>query len=206
MEENTTNQAETPTSPTVSFPSVPSPKKGSPKTFLILGILVLVGILGFVIYKSATKNSQTASAEPTPYDNLTQSLNQGVSVSTPTPAPSATPKSVARTGVKIQIQNGTGITGEAAYLETQLKKLGYSDIKVGNAGDQNLTTTEVTFSKTLSSDVVSELTSQLNSLYQNVTVTTSSTQAFDVVIVTGLKKGATPKPSASPSPTATPTT
>jgi len=40
------------------------------KTLLIVGILVLVGILGFVIYKSASKGSSVTLTEPTPYDNL----------------------------------------------------------------------------------------------------------------------------------------
>ncbi len=200
------------TAPTgVSFPTVGQPQKsGGAKTLLIVGILVLVAILGFVIYKSATKNSNTASTEPTPFDNLTApSTDQNVSVATP--APVATPNSANRSKVAIQVQNGTGIAGEAAYLQTQLGTMGYTDVKVGNATTQNLTSTQVTFSSTLDSGVVAELTQKLNALYTNVTVTNSASTTFDVVIVTGLRKGSTPKPSATPaatptaSPSATPT-
>lgn len=185
----------------VSFPTVGAPKQsGGPKTLLIIGILILVGILGFVIYKSASKKS-SAIAEPTPFDNLTQPDQNASTVSTPTPA--ATP-SVDKSTVTIQIQNGTGISGEAAYLQTQLKDLGYTNITVGNASETGLTSTKVTFSSTLDSGVVSEITQKLNSLYQNVTTDTSSSQTSGVVIITGLRKGSTPLPSDTPVDTATP--
>lgn len=195
-----------PSPSSVSFPTVGQPQKsGGAKTLLIVGILILVAILGFVIYKSATKGANTASVEPTPFDNLTAPAgNQTVAVATP--APVATPNSTDRSKVAIQVQNGTGITGEAAYLQTQLGTMGYTNVKVGNATSQNLTSTQVTFSSTLGSGVVAELTQKLNALYANVTATNSASTTFDVVIVTGLRKGATPKPSASPAatPTASP--
>jgi len=195
-----------PTPSGVSFPTVGQPQKsGGPKTLLIVGILILVGILGFVIYKSATKPGGNVSVEPTPFDNLTAPAGDQT-VNAATPAPVASPKSTDREGVAIQVQNGTGITGEAAFLQTQLKTLGYTDVKVGNATSQNLTSTQVTFSSSLDSGVVAEITQKLNTLYQNVTSTNSGSSTFDVVIVTGLRKGSTPKPSATPtaSPSATP--
>lgn len=186
----------------VSFPTVGEEKKsGGAKTLLIVGILVLVAILGFVIYKSASKQSGT-STEASPFDNLTTpSSEQNVQVTTP--APSA---STDKSKVKIQVQNGTGITGEAAYLQTQLGKLGYTNIKVANS-NSTVTATTVTFSNTLDDGVVSEITQELNSLYQTVTTSTATSSTFDVVIVTGLKKGATPKPVGTPtaSPSASPT-
>lgn len=195
------NQSSFPQEPSgVSFPTVGSPQKsGGTKTLLIVGILILVAILGFVIYKSATGRGQVASGEPTPFDNLAAQNGQGSSLS---PSPSATPKAADRSKVGIQVQNGTGITGEAAYLQTQLNDLGYTNVKVGNASDQSSTSTQVTFASSLDSGVVAELTQKLKALYQNVTVSNSGTTTFDVVVVTGLRKGATAKPSASPTPTA----
>lgn len=191
----------------VSFPTVDQPQKSSgTKTLFIVGILILVGILGFVIYKSATNTPDTTMVEPTPFDNLTPPAGD-TEVTVATPVPLATPKASERSTVAIQVQNGTGITGEAAYLQAQLEGLGYSDIKVGNASSQSATSTQVTFSSSLDSGIVTEITQKLKALYQDVTSTNSGSSAFDVVIVTGLKKGVTPKPSASPSasPTAAPT-
>lgn len=188
----------------VSFPTVGQPRKsGGGKTLLVVGILILVAILGFVIYKSAANNDETL-IEPTPFDNLTSDTT---SVSaTPTPVATATPKPADKSKVVIEIQNGTGITGDGAYLQTQLSALGYTNIKVGNASS-TVTATEVTFSKTLSATVVDELTTKLKALYTTVTVKPALTSTTDVLIVTGLKKGATPKPSVAPtaSASATPT-
>ena len=184
-------------SPNISFPTVGQPQKSSgAKTLLVIGILVLVAILGFVIYKSATSKGE-ALVEPTPIEN--QILGEE-NVNVTTPSPTATAKPIDKTQVSIQIQNGTGITGEAAYLQTALKDLGYTDIKVGNAPDQTASATVVTFGSSLDSAVVSELTLKLNSIYQNVTVKTATSPTFDAVIVTGLRKGATDKPSATPTP------
>ena len=191
----------TPPSTGVSFPTVGEPKKsGGAKTLLIVGVLILVGILGFVIYKSAANKSTDNLSEPTPFDNLTPS--QGVSVATPTP--SSTPAAVDKTKVKIQVENGTGITGEAAYLQTQLKGLGYTLVTIGNSNQQNLTTTQVSFANSLSSAIVTEITTELNSIYQSVTTTTSLSTTYDVVVITGLRKGATAKPAATATPTAKP--
>ena len=168
---------------------------------MIVGVLILVGILGFVIYKSASNKGQENLGEPTPFENL----NTSSPIGTSTPVASVAPVTIDKTKVKIQVQNGTGITGEAAYLQTLLKGLGYTNIVVGNSAQQNLTVTQVGFASTLSSDVVTEITAKLNSVYQSVTTTTSASTAFDAVITTGLRKGATPKPSATPTPVSTAT-
>jgi len=213
MEEsqNTENQTqnipqENPVAPAgVSFPTVgASQKSNGAKTLLIVGVLILVGILGFVIYKSASKKSDETLIEPTPFDNsITPSDNQVVATPVATVAPVTTDK----TKIKIQVQNGTGITGEASYLQTQLKGLGYTTVSVGNSTSPNLTATSVSFASTVPTDVVNELTTELGTIYQSVTTTTAASTAYDVVIVTGLRKGATAKPVASPSasPSASPT-
>lgn len=181
----------------VSFPTVGQPKKsGGAKTLLITGILVLVAILGFIIFRNSA--SEEVEATPTPFEN------------TPTEAPvssspTATPKPADKSKVKIEIQNGTGITGEAAFLQTQLKSLGYTNVTVGNASSQNATATVVTFSKSLAADSVDELTKKLKELYTSVEVKTSTTATNDAVIVTGLRKGATVKPSATATPKASTT-
>ncbi|MEK7550850.1 MAG: LytR C-terminal domain-containing protein [Patescibacteria group bacterium] len=173
----------------VSFPTVGQPKKsGGPKTLLVLGVLVLLGILGFVIFKNSSKKVEP---EPTSSSTLTP-------VEMLSPSASSTAKPADKSKVKIQIQNGTGITGEAAFLQTQLKTLGYTTVTVGNASSQDQTVTTVTFAKSLSSDSVDELTKKLKELYKEVEVKTVATSTNDVVIITGLRKGATVKPSATP--------
>jgi hypothetical protein len=185
----------------VSFPTVGEPKKsGGAKTLLIIGALILVGILGCVIYKNASNKTGEELAEPTPFENLNEP-SQTETVSTPTPVPVTVDKSK----IKIQVLNGTGISGEAAYLQTQLKDLGYTNIAVANSTKENATAAEVSFASSVPSEVQTEITTELNSIYQSVTTSTNTSTSYDIVIVTGLRKGATAKPSATPVATATAT-
>ena len=183
----------------VSFPTVGQPKKGgSGKTFLIIGTLILVAILGFVIFKSAG-NKAIDNTEPTPIEGVTET----VSTPTPSASASASPKAIIRSGASIEVQNGTGIKGDAAYLQTQLKTLGYTDVKTANAIATGATATKVTFLKTLSQEIIDEITKKLIELYSTVDTKTTTSATFEIVIITGLKKGATALPSASATPKAT---
>lgn len=189
----------------VSFPTVDSEKKnGGARTLLIIGILILVGVLGYVIYRSASgEGEESELTEPTPYENMVTPIGEPE----PTPSSTASPSAaVDKEDVKIQIQNGTGITGEAAYLENLLKGLGYTNTTVGNSATQDETDTKVSFSSSVPASVVDEITTKLNATYQTVTKTSSGSTTYDVVVITGLRKGATAKPTTSPtaSPTATP--
>ena len=177
--------------PDVGFPiSQPKPKTKMNKwVLIIIGLLILGG--GGVFLFSRGGGDEDTSPTPTV---------ESFATSTPAPTPAATPAD--KTKISIEVQNGTGITGEAAYLQGQLKSLGYSDIKVGNADSTDNSNTTVTFAKATSQAVQDEITKKLEELYKKVDVKTSSTQKTSVLIVTGLRKGATPKPSASP--TATP--
>ncbi len=205
MEENQNQSQETTQgssqeqSSRVSFPTVGEPKKsGGAKTLLIIGILILIGVLGYVIYRSAAgKNEEASLTEPTPFENSAAGQEEVSPTPSATSSPSAT---VNKAKVKIQVQNGTGITGEAAYLENILKGMGYTNISVGNATAQNSTDTQVSFASSLSGDVVSEITTKLESIYQSVKTINSTSTSFDVIIITGLRKGATAKPTSSPSP------
>lgn len=180
----------------VSFPSVDNGKgKNGAKTLLIVGILILIGVLGYVIYRSASEGSSTIIvASPTPYqDIVTQPTPEGTPIATSTP--SAT---IEKDSIKIQIQNGTGVSGDAAYLQEILDKLGYTEISTGNSADQTASDTEVSFSSSVPASVVTEITNKLNSLYQKVVKTSSTSTSYDIVIITGTKKGSTITPTASP--------
>ncbi len=212
MEENQENQAEAVETqqdpqPEVGFPisKPPVSQKGSKLPFVILGVVILLAIGGIFFLTRGSKEQAEVSPSP-----------ETEGVSTETPVPTASP-TIDRSKVQIEVDNGTGITGEAAYLQGVLRSLGYTNVKVGNASSQNSTTTTVTFNSSLSSGAVDEITAKLQDIYQDVTTKTSSSISVDVLIVTGLRKGqtakpsptATPKPSVSPTPTssgsATPT-
>ncbi len=110
--------------------------------------------------------------------------------------------------VSISVLNGTGITGEASYLQERLEDLGYVNVKIGNASRQDYEETVVKFSSTLSKSVVEEITRELGKIYESVKTQTGNTGSFDMEITTGLRSGQTSKPVATPtvSPTSTPKT
>lgn len=179
--------------PEVGFPlsQQKTKKKNNMLVFIILGIVILVGGIIFFVTKGK-KESELVSPTPT---------SGGITISTPSATETAEPK--AKADVSIEVLNGTGISGEAGYLQGKLRDLGYTDIEVGNADEQNQTVTTVTFSDTLDEANKKEIQTELEKLYEDVTVKTSSSLDFDLSIVTGLKKGQTPKPSATATPKAT---
>ncbi len=184
----------TPPSASVTFSPLPqtSPNSKLPKVIILISVLIILLIGGYLIFRRGGESSEELS--PT-----TEPLIEGEE----TPIATATPAPVDKSKIKIEIQNGTGIAGEAAYLSDQIKLLGYTNVKVGNAEDQTYTATSVTFVKTISTQVQDEITGKLKAIYQEVQVKTSSTLTNDVLIISGLRKGATPKPSATPTPAAT---
>ncbi|MFZ3301913.1 MAG: LytR C-terminal domain-containing protein [Microgenomates group bacterium] len=171
-------------------------KSGGSKWLIIFIILLILGGAGIYFF---TKSAAEPIATPTPSFNVTPIEDKATS----TPVATKSPEPTKKDEVSIEIQNGTGITGEAKLLSDKLKALGYSDITAGNAPTTDNTATTVTFSKSLSQSIQDELKKELESFYKEVNVKTSSTQKSDVVIITGLRASQTSKPAASATPKST---
>lgn len=185
-----------------SFSVQPKQKSSGSKWLVIFIVLLILGGAGIFFFTKVSNDSVEATPTPT-FRSLPVEEKE---TATPTPLKTTEPSS--RSDVSIEIQNGTGITGEAAFLQGKLKGLGYSDIKVGNADSTDNTDTTVTFSKSLSQSNQDEIKTLLEGIFKNVVTKTSSTAKTDVVVVTGSRSGQTVKssPSATPkvSPSATP--
>lgn len=191
----------------VSFPQpLPRKKGGSGKLLIIFLGLAILGVIGFLVFKGIGGGSATPTSTPSV---------ESISGSSDTTSETPSPEPVDKATVSIKVENGTGIAGEAGFLQGILANMGYTKIEVGNADSSDNTSTQVTFSADLSQSVIDEITKKLESIYETVKTKTSSSQTTsDVVIVTGLKKGATPKPateatatpevSSSPTPTSIP--
>lgn len=185
----------------VGFPGInqTAPKQtGKNWKWLIVLVLFLVVIGGvtFFVFKSS-KTASTLEESPTPD---TSSLTN---LATPeaTPTPSSSPSAADKSTIKIQILNGTGVSGDAGVLSDKLKELGYTNITTGNASATGATDTQVTFSSSVASSITAEITSKLNDMYKNVTTGNSALNSYDIQIVVGLRKDQT----ALPSPTSTET-
>jgi hypothetical protein len=199
MEDQLQQDQQQVTPPQANSYSVSQPKqKGNGSKWLIIFIILL--ILGGAGIYFFTKSSDEPIATPTPAFNVTPIENKATS----TPVATKSPEPVKKDEVSIEIQNGTGITGEAKLLSDKLKALGYSDITAGNASSTDNTETTVTFLKTLSQTVQDELKKELESFYKTVNVKTSTTQKSDVVVITGLRGSQTTKPASTSVSTGTP--
>lgn len=199
--------------PVVTFPQSTPPKGGMPKwPFAAGGVLLILGIGGFFLMQS-TRSDSEAEATPTPYVSGLSSIETPAPTETPSatssPTPSAAPLTAAvRSGLSIEIQNGTGTPGDAGVAKKELDTLGYTKVTTGNAPDSSATETTITYTSEVPAAVVAEITSSLEKVFSSVTaqkgVLTGST---NIKIVTGPKKasGAT-KATATPTakPTATP--
>lgn len=186
-----------PTAYSVSTSS--KPKNSGTKWIIIFIVLLILGGAGIFFF---TKSANVVVPTPTPSFNVTPIENRATS----TPVPTKSPEPIDRKEISIDIQNGTGIPGEAKLLADKLKTLGYSEITAGNADKTDYTATIVTFSKNLSQTAQDEIKKELESMYKEVSVKTSSTQSKDAVVITGLRGSQTTKPastsSAKPSATA----
>lgn len=173
--------------------------KDSKKTFavVLMAVSLILIIGGFLYFLGQRKSKEEAEESPFPEETIEE-----VATETPTPVVFSTPTASERGEVKIQILNGTGIAKEGSFLEEALKKLGYKVFTVGNSETQDFTDTEVTYSSTLKESVKSEIVAELNKLYKNVKTAKSSTLSYDIKIITGLRKGSTPKPSIAATSTA----
>ncbi len=175
-------------------------KSGLKWLLIVILLLLITGVAGFFLTQS-----QTEEDLPTPTPMVEDTLP------TETPEPTSSAKPVSKADIKVEVQNGTGVAGEAGFLQTTLKAMGFENITVGNAATQDATTTTVTYSSSVAKEVQDELTAKLKTLYTSVETKTSSTLTkSDILIVTGTRKGstsasATPKGSTTSKPSTTPT-
>ncbi|KKQ51316.1 hypothetical protein A2865_03035 [Candidatus Woesebacteria bacterium RIFCSPHIGHO2_01_FULL_39_17] len=175
----------------VGFPQAPKEKKSKTPLIIAIILVVLLGVAGWWFFgKEETLEENDAEVSPTPF----------VAESTPTPK-----VEIDRDEVKIQVLNGTGITGAAGALQKELEGLGYSQVDVGNAQKQDFKATEVIFDSGVSLEVKDEITEKLEGLYQDVEVKVGSVDRYDIKITTGYPKGHTPTPTEKPKATLTPT-
>lgn len=195
-------------------PSLPSINLESSKTsdsyeinvnvlIVIVVVLVLLGV-GFFFWRSRSASQTVSPVTPTPTQEIVTLAPTEVVTSTPTPTtgakgmPTSTPKVTSATATPkqkatINILNGTGTTGDAAFLRSKLVADGYSadNVKARNASSTSAeANTEVVFYPSFPAELKIDLVSLLNTLYASVssTMSSASSEDFDSVITTGKKK------------------
>ncbi len=176
----------------VGFPQINKEKKGKGKLiFMFLAILALGLVGAWLIFGGDKEEEITEETTPVISEEL--------------PSPTPTEYQIDRDGVEIQILNGTGISGAAGELVEEIESLGYSEVSVGNASNQDYTDAKVTFSSEIEEAVKDEIVSKLESIFQEVDVETGDTEEYDLIIITGYIKGYSPTPTVKVTPTSAPT-
>ncbi|MBN1168665.1 LytR C-terminal domain-containing protein [Candidatus Woesebacteria bacterium] len=176
-------------------------KKPVIRILIIVVVLALLGAGTWYLLSSPEKSLDSLVSK----DNDEGSWG-GSESSTVTFTPTPTFQPVDKSEIKIELLNGTGIAGEASLVQTELEELGYSDITVGNADDQDHEETQVTFSSELPQGFIEEFVSELEGIYSDVSSKISaSLEDYDIQIIAGLRSSYTPAPTKAPVSTATPT-
>lgn len=150
---------------------------------LIFIPLILIGmVVGGILY--AKRNTPT---ETTP---------EVVTTPTPTPEGESIDETVEEleteplvlSALKVQVQNGSGTTGEANRVVALLKEKGFVDVVTGNAANFDFTSTEVSVKSTAKAAYknVEEALSGTYSVVEKDELDSSS--KFDIVVVVGDKK------------------
>lgn len=170
---------------------VPSDSGKSKTLFVIISLIVLVaaGVLFFKFKSSKTDNTLNITPSPTPTEMVTMTPTSTPTVSL-TPAVSAIPTLSPKQKVKIQILNGTGEAGDAAFLKVKLTTEGYGTFTLGNSDNASAEAqTQVTFYNSFPQNSRIDFVSFLQTLYASVSSQVSTQSAnFDVAVTTGKKK------------------
>jgi len=160
---------------------------------IVVGGLVVGGTLYFKSRVEKTPGGETSSA----------------AVTTPTPTPE--PETVALEDYLVQVQNGSGIAGEAGVVKGLLETQGFEEVDTANAASYDFTDTEVSMKKDVPSGVFDEIEKALKDYTVVKKDDLSDSSEFDIVVTVGSTKAgaeeatATPTSATTSTPTATTT-
>ncbi len=160
-----------------------SEKRSSAPIITIVLILILVAALGVgtLMFRQNILTKMSNPQNPTP---LPKEASQS---GTPTEA-SESASTLKPEEVKVQILNGSGITGQASKAKDELLTLGLKEIETGNAENTDNTETSVSFSKNVSETLKNQIVKKLEEMFDPVTVKKDPPEKIDIQIITGLLK------------------
>ena len=151
--------------------------------WIIIPIALLIGALvgGFITYFSGISRLTNEKQTPSPIATVIPSVEP-----TPTASPSASFK---RETLKLQVLNGSGVSGLAGKAKIYLESLGYKNVVAGNASSSDLIETTISV-KESKKDLVENIRTDLAKNYKvaKETETLSTSSKYDFVITLGSKQ------------------
>lgn len=155
--------------------------------FLIITIgLLSLGSVFFISKNHPKLTPITTEVTPTPSPVASPSSQL------PSPSPSLTPSptasasaEIAKENLKMEILNGSGITGQSSKLRDQLLTKGYKNIETGNDFGNKNTSTDVIFSLNVQKNIQDDIIKFLKKNFTNVASSVEDTLTkFDIIITT----------------------
>ncbi len=171
------------------------PLKNNNRLYLLIGVfIILIGSLTAVLLlrKPAEKKTQTIVPTAAPVIQVSPSPQVASAAASITTSPSISPPR--KSGITIQILNGSGIAGQADELKTQIEDAGYASISTGNAPTLQSSRSLVVFKPGVPQEVRQEITNLVSELIGEVTVQENSEISGDVVITTTRTNSTQPTP------------
>lgn len=186
---------DSPTIPNINLEGSKSDDVYEVNVNVIIAAVVLFFLIvgGIIFWKAKESKKEVVTPTPTPTEQVTLPPTS-TPTATPTvsvaPVKETTPTLTPKQKVKIEVLNGTGVTGEAAFLKTKLTNAGFASIDTGNAATTSADAkTEVIYYSGFPSSLKIDLTTLLNDIFMLVSATNSGeTNKYDAIITTGKRK------------------
>lgn len=167
---------------TSEFKTEPTPisqnQSSNPLWIIIPGIFLLGALLGGVIfYQKSLNKAANATASPTPSSEVT-------------PAPSASPSaSLDLSKYSINVENGSGISGEAGNASNILTAAGFKVSATGNADAYSYTKTIIKTKSDVPQAFIDQVSSALSKTYVlGTSQTLPDTSSDEIVVIVGSTK------------------
>lgn len=164
-------------------------KTDTKKKYLLIGGIIII-VVGLVIaallllkpdlLNKSPQNNIPDNKELTNFSNESKENISGDSEA------SKEAEILEKSEITISILNGSGISGQASSIQSQLQSLKYSQIEAGNAQNQNRTTTLIQSSSNIPENYISEIKTELGKTLDSIETETSSTlETSNIIITTG---------------------
>lgn len=150
--------------------------------WIIVPTALLVGALvgGLITYFSGLSRLEDGEPTVTPVATTASEVKE-------TPVASSAP-TLKRDGLKLQVLNGSGVSGAAGKAKTLLEGLGYTSVDTGNASSSDFANTEVAVkdsAKEYMDLIIKDLSKEYEATAAAKVLPTSS--KYDIVITLGKK-------------------
>lgn len=141
-------------------------------------MLILLGILGFMVYRM---NEENAALAKKPIPTLAPLPTRALS-----PSPAASSSALLDLSVlKVQVQNGSGTPGEATRVKEALEDAEFENVVTTNSDVENTKNTQVVVVKDVPQSVRQKLLDTLQDVVGAADIRETATASFDISILTG---------------------